>query len=145
MFKKYVNMFREDMKYAMSRRCGLDELNNFLMLLGFIFVLIALFTHKWVIVLIGAFLVVLCYIRVFSTQLDKRKSENDFYMKYMGRVVEFVSYVKLIVKMKIKSIKDQEYVYFVCSTCKQVIRIPKGKNKISIRCPKCGNTFIKRT
>ncbi len=145
MFKKYVNMFREDMKYAMSRRCGLDELNNFLMLLGFIFVLIALFTHKWVIVLIGAFFVVLCYIRVFSTQLDKRKSENDFYMKYMGRVVEFVSYVKLIVKMKIKSIKDQEYVYFVCSTCKQVIRIPKGKNKISIRCPKCGNTFIKRT
>ena len=145
MIKKYLSMFREDMRYVMSRRCGLDELNNFIMLIGFIFVLIALFTHKWVFVLIGAVLVALCYMRVFSTKLDKRRAENDFYMRYMGKVVEFTEYIKLVVRMKIRSVKDKEYVYFVCGTCKQVIRVPKGKNKISIRCPKCSSTFIKRT
>lgn len=145
MFKKYINMFREDMRYVMARRCGLDELNNFIMLIGFIFVLIALFTHKWIFVLIGAMLVALCYMRVFSTKLDKRRSENDLYMRYMGRAVEAANYIKLIIKMKIRSIKDKEYVYFVCSTCKQVIRVPKGKNKISIRCPKCGSSFVRRT
>lgn len=145
MLKKYINMFREDMRYVMARRCGLDELNNFIMLIGFIFVLIALFTHKWIFVLMGAILVVLCYMRVFSTKLEKRRAENDLYMRYMGRVVEFTNYIKLIIKMKIRSIKDKEYVYFVCSTCKQVIRVPKGKNKVSIRCPKCSSTFIKRT
>lgn len=138
-------MFREDMRYVMSRRCGLDELNNFIMLIGFIFVVIALFTHKWIFVLIGGVLVALCYIRVFSTKLDKRRAENDFYMRYMGKAVRFVDYIKLIVKMKIRSIRDKEYVYFVCSSCKQIIRLPKGKNKVSVRCPKCSATFIKRT
>lgn len=145
MLKKYLSMFREDMRYVMSRRCGLDELNNFIMLIGFIFVVIALFTHKWIFVLIGGVLVALCYIRVFSTKLDKRRAENDFYMRYMGKAVRFVDYIKLIVKMKIRSIRDKEYVYFVCSSCKQVIRLPKGKNKVSVRCPKCSATFVKRT
>jgi LSD1 subclass zinc finger protein len=133
------------MRYVMAKRCGLDELNNFIMLIGFIFVVIALFTHKWLFVLIGAFFVTLCYLRVFSTKIDKRMRENDFYMRYMGKVVRFVDYIKLIIKMKIRSIRDKEYVYFVCSSCKQVIRVPKGKNKVSVRCPKCSATFVKRT
>ena len=145
MLKKYVNMFREDMRYAMSRRCGLDELNNFIMLIGFIFVVIALFTHKWVFVLIGTVFVVLCYMRVFSKKLEKRKAENDVYTRYMGNVVRFVDYIKLVINMKIRSIRDKEYIYFVCKSCKQVIRIPKGKNKVSVRCPKCSATYIKRT
>lgn len=145
MLKKYINMFREDMRYVMSRRCGLDELNNFIMLIGFIFVIIALFTHKWIFVLFGAIFVTLCYMRVFSTNIDKRKTENDVYMRYMGKVVRSADYIKLIVKMKIRSIRDKEYIYFVCSSCKQVIRVPKGKNKVSVRCPKCGATFVKRT
>lgn len=145
LLKKYVTMFREDMRDVMSRRCGLDELNNFIILIGFIFILISLFSKKWVFTLLGAFFVVLCYVRVFSKKLDKRRKENDFYMRYMGRVVEVVQYIKLCVRMKVKTIKDEEYAYFVCSTCKQIVRVPKGKNKVNIRCPKCNMTFIRRT
>ncbi|MGN0496111.1 MAG: hypothetical protein ACI4GW_07780 [Lachnospiraceae bacterium] len=145
LWKKYITMLREDMNMVMSKRCGLDELNNFIMLVGFVFILISLFTQKGIFTIIGALLVVLCYLRIFSKKVDKRKKENDFYMRYMGNVVLFVRLIKLILKMKIKSIRDKEYVYFVCKTCRQIIRIPKGKNKISIRCPKCGTTFIRRT
>ncbi len=145
LLKKYVTMFREDMRDVMSRRCGLDELNNFIILIGFIFILISLFSPKWVFTLLGAFFVILCYVRVFSKKLDKRRKENDFYMRYMGRVVEVVRYIKLCVRMKVKTIKDEEYAYFVCSTCKQIVRVPKGKNKVNIRCPKCNMTFIRRT
>lgn len=145
LLKKYVTMFREDMRDVMSRRCGLDELNNFIILIGFIFILISLFSQKWVFTLLGAFFVILCYVRVFSKKLDKRRKENDFYMRYMGRVVEVVRYIKLCVRMKMKTIKDEEYAYFVCSTCKQIVRVPKGKNKVNIRCPKCNMTFIRRT
>lgn len=145
LLKKYVTMFREDMRDVMSRRCGLDELNNFIILIGFIFILISLFSKKWVFTLLGAFFVILCYVRVFSKKLDKRRKENDFYMRYMGRVVEVVQYIKLCVRMKVKTIKDEEYAYFVCSTCKQIVRVPKGKNKVNIRCPKCNMTFIRRT
>ncbi|MCM1157098.1 MAG: hypothetical protein NC300_00355 [Bacteroidales bacterium] len=145
LLRKYVTMFREDMREVMSRRCGLDELNNFIMLLGFIFISAALFTKKPLIAFIGGVLVVLCYVRVFSKNLDKRRKENAFYMRYMGSIVEVCRYVKLCLKMKIKTMRDGEYAYFVCRTCRQIIRVPKGKNKVNIRCPKCSQTFIRRT
>ena len=145
LLKKYITMFRQDMREVMSRRCGLDELNNFIMLIGFICIAIALLMHNWLFTLLGAVLVVLCYLRVFSVDLEKRKKENDFYMRYMGSAVRKWNHLKLIIKMKIKSVRDPQYVYFICNGCGQMIRVPKGKNKVSVRCPKCSQTFIKRT
>lgn len=145
MFHKYVSMLRKDIQSGMKNRCGLDELNNFIMLIGFIYVVAALFTEKWIFTLVGAAFIVLCYLRVFSKKLDKRKKENDFYMKYMGSMVAIVERLKLVARMKIKTLQDKEYAYFVCKTCGQIIRVPKGKNKVSIRCPKCSHTFIKTT
>ena len=148
MLQKYISMIREDIKSAMSKRNGVDELNNLLMLTGFIFVTVALFSKKWQFVLIevtiGTIFIGICYMRVFSKKLEIRQRENAVYMKYMGCVVRFADYLLLCVKMKIKSITDTEHVYFVCSQCKQIIRLPKAKSKVSIRCPKCGHTFIRR-
>lgn len=145
LLKKYITMFRADMRDVMSRRCGLDELNNFIMLVGFLFVLAALFTQKGIFALLGVVFVVICYMRVFSKKLDKRSRENAFYMRYMGSAVAVARRLKLMLKMRIKSIQDKEYTYFVCPTCGQIVRVPKGKNKVNIRCPKCSMTFIRRT
>lgn len=138
-------MLRKDIKEAMGRRCGLDELNNLIMLVGFLYVVAALFTKNKIFLLVGAAFVVLCYLRVFSKNVAKRKKENDFYMRYMGKVVLEARLLKLMIRMKGKSLLDKEYVYFVCDQCHQVIRVPKGKNKVNIRCPKCDHTFVKRT
>lgn len=145
LWQKYLTMIRQDIREGMSKRNGLDELNNLLMLLGFVFVVIALLSQNWIFTLIGAAFIVICYLRVFSKKKDKRKKENAFYMKYMGNIVRKCEHLKLCFRMKVKSIQDSEYVYFVCKKCGQVIRIPKGKNKVSIRCPMCNETFIKRT
>lgn len=145
MFQKYVTMIRQDIKNAMANRNGLDELSSFIMLIGFVYVVVALFTKKRLFILIGAVFIILCYLRIFSKNVEKRRRENAVYMRYMGRVVKFVEYLVLCVKMRVKSFSDKEYAYFVCGGCKQIIRVPKGKNKISIRCPKCSRTFIKRT
>ena len=34
--------------------------------------------------------------------------------------------------------------FFKCPVCKQKLRVPKGKGKVEITCPKCGNKFIKK-
>ena len=145
LLKKYLIMFRQDMRQVMASRCGQDELNNFLMLVGFVFIVLSMLSHKWIFTLLGAGFVVLCYMRIFSPKLEKRKKENDLYMRYLGGVVRKVHHYKLCVKMKIKTSRDTEYAYFVCGKCGQMIRVPKGKNKVSIRCPRCSETFIRKT
>ncbi len=37
------------------------------------------------------------------------------------------------------------YKYYKCPKCKTELRVPKGKGKIKIKCPKCQEQFIKRT
>lgn len=40
---------------------------------------------------------------------------------------------------------DREHKYFRCPNCGQMLRVPKGKGKISISCRNCGTTFQKKT
>ena len=40
---------------------------------------------------------------------------------------------------------DRKNRYFRCPKCKQMVRVPKKRGKINIRCPKCGEKFIRKT
>ena len=40
---------------------------------------------------------------------------------------------------------DKEHRYFTCKQCKTICRVPVGKGKIIITCPKCGHQFIKKS
>ena len=39
----------------------------------------------------------------------------------------------------------RQYRYYKCKECGQELRVPKGKGKIEITCPKCHHSFIKKT
>ena len=41
--------------------------------------------------------------------------------------------------------KDKEHRYYDCPRCRQQVRVPRGKGKIAISCPKCKEKFIRKT
>lgn len=44
-----------------------------------------------------------------------------------------------------EQIKDRDHRYYACPKCRQTVRVPRGKGKISITCPRCKERFVKKT
>ena len=84
-------------------------------------------------------LILLVYIRLFSRNISKRYAENQKYLALENRLRRFFGQKRYLMQQR------KEYHIYKCPGCKQKIRIPRGKGKISIRCPKCGEEFIKNS
>ncbi len=128
----------------MQGRYGLDRLSQVMMIVGLVVVIIAAFVRRPVIVsnliyLVGIVIVILGYIRVFSKNYQKRYNENQKFMQLTGGIWRLLGKEKYMMEQR------RDYRIFTCPGCKQKIRIPKGKGKIEISCPKCHTKFIKKT
>lgn len=127
----------------MQGRYGLDQLSQTMMIFGLIVILIASFVRKPValsnvIYIIGFLTVVFSYVRVFSKNYAKRYAENQKFLQMTSGLRRFFGKEKYMMEQR------KTYRIFTCPGCKQKIRIPKGKGKIEISCPKCHTKFVKK-
>ena len=125
-------------QFMQGRYGGADKLNSHLMYLLFILVIIELFTNSKPLMILSLFLMFYIYFRMFSKNIYKRYAENQKYVQFIAPITKKVNFFK-------KKRKDKTHKYYKCPTCKQVVRVPKGRGKIEISCPKCHTKFIKRT
>ena len=79
------------------------------------------------------------YYRMFSRNIYKRASENQNFLNKTANIRRKINNQKSIFKQR------KVYRIYKCPTCKQKVRVPKGKGKISIHCPKCDTYFIQRS
>lgn len=127
----------------MQGRYGIDQFSKFLLILGIAVVLLSSFLSDNIVGLVFYFvgwaLVVFCYFRMFSRNTSKRYAENQAFLTKTYRIRTFF--------VRQADIWKQRRVYhiYTCPNCRQKIRIPRGKGRIEIRCPKCGTTFIKKS
>lgn len=128
------------MKYKIaaffSGRNGFDDLAKVIMWPSLILMLISGFiTVGWLAAIIHSISlagVIYAYYRVFSKKLDKRQAENHAYLSR-----------KNLLKQRWNQRKTHRF--YRCPQCKTVLRVPRGKGKISITCRSCGEKFIKKT
>ena len=115
----------------MSGRYGTDKLNSHLLWTGVAFCLLSMFMPLAGLVLamtgLSYLFMGIAVFRCLSRNTYKRYQENRKYLAFWSRV------------------KDREHKYFACPRCRQSVRVPKGKGKIAITCPKCREKFIKKT
>ena len=133
------NIMMNRLRQFMIGRYGVDELGIFMLIVYVVLSVINIFVSTPVIVLICYAIFFLWVFRAFSRNIYKRQQENQ---KFLVISKPFRAMINLW-KRKFKE-KDTSR-FFKCPGCKQTIRVPKGKGKIAIRCPKCGNEFVRRT
>ncbi|MGL6201835.1 MAG: hypothetical protein ACRC3H_23190 [Lachnospiraceae bacterium] len=130
---------KEKLIRFMYGRYGVDAFSKFLIGIGFAFAIITMIINLPVLYYISLVLIIYAYFRMFSKNHPKRYAENQAYYKYTRGIRNSVSKLKYNLKQR------RTHHIYSCPSCKQKIRIPKGKGKIEVRCPKCSNTFIKRS
>ena len=76
---------------------------------------------------------------MISRQIAKRAAENQKYLAFEWKVRSKVQ------KKKKEMQQRKTHRIYACPSCKQKIRVPKGRGKIAIRCQKCGTEFVKKS
>ena len=80
-------------------------------------------------------LAVVIVFRTFSRNLAKRRAENAKFLNWWYPVKSRIAGAR-------SRSQDKEHKYFTCKNCKAICRVPAGKGKIEITCPKCGGKII---
>ena len=123
----------------MAGRYGSDQLNNALLLLAIVLMVIEwVMKWNWMSMFILA-LFILCYFRMFSRKVYKRRAENE---KYLRATAGLRLYFR---GLRERWSQRRDYKFFRCPSCRTLLRVPKGKGKLKVVCRKCGNSFIKKT
>ena len=130
---------KERLARFMYGRYGQDDLNRFLSILVMILCIFSILTHRTILYSLALGFLVYSIFRMLSRNIDKRKQENFGYLRIKGKITAFFS------RIKNRWHNRKTYRYYECPSCKQKIRVPKGKGRIRIHCPKCQTPFERKT
>lgn len=122
---------RTGLRHFMEGRYGTDKLNMAILLAGLACSLLASLLPGAVLKLTFTTVSYACMFfaifRTLSRNIYKRYEENRKFLLFFQKL------------------RDKDHRYYNCPRCRQQVRVPKGKGKISITCPKCREKFIKTT
>ena len=130
-FRRLGARLSAGLRTFMQGRYGGDKLNIALVWVSFGAFVVSLFIPiaavKLLFILVYYALLGWAIFRMLSRNTYKRYQENRKYLRFLERI------------------KDREHKYFDCPRCRQPVRVPRGKGKISITCPKCREKFIRKS
>ena len=130
---------REKLVRFMYGRYGVDRLSRHLMTAALVMSFLSMIPVLSFLFPIALALMVWGYARVFSRNNAKRYRELCGYEKLWGKVKGYPARLKSEIQQR------KDYRIFKCPSCKQKLRIPKGRGQVEISCRKCRAVFRRRT
>lgn len=123
MLQKLRDWFRR----LMYGRYGTDGLNMTLFVAALVCSLLGKLGIGLIPNFLSTFLLIYIIYRMFSRNITARQRE----MAAFNRFKKFFT--------------DRQHCYYACPGCGQTVRVPRGKGRVSIHCPRCGARFEKKT
>ena len=131
MIRQFFQLLGYKFRNFMIGRYGTDKLNMAILCAGLAVCLVSAFFHNpqinLLLTAVSYGLMFWALFRSFSRNTYKRYQENRKFLQFFDRL------------------KDRDHRYYDCPKCRQVVRVPRGKGKIAITCPKCRERFVKKT
>ena len=130
-FRQFTAKLSVGLRSFMAGRYGTDRLNMVILCAGLAASILSSLMKIPLLSLIfwllsyGLMIWAIC--RSLSRNTYKRYQENRKFMQFFDRL------------------KDRQHRYFDCPKCRQMVRVPRGKGKISITCPRCREKFVRKT
>lgn len=130
-FRRFGQKLSAGLRNFMQGRYGGDKLNMTILWTGVAACILGMFIPHSVIklslTLVSYILMFWAIFRALSRNQYKRYQENRKYLRFLERL------------------RDRKHKHYDCPKCRQPIRVPRGKGKIAITCPKCKEKFIRKT
>lgn len=119
----------------MIGRYGSDQLGWALLIL---YLILSLLLPGRTLRLVSLIPLVLFWVRFLSRDVVSRAAENRAFLQKAEPVLSFL-------RKKNAQYQDREHRYYSCPNCRQTLRVPRGRGKITITCPKCGRSITRNT
>ena len=121
-FRQFSAKLSAGLRSFMAGRYGTDRLNMVILCAGLFCSLLSVWVKA---VPLNIIFWAIC--RTLSRNTYRRYQENRKFLQFFTRL------------------KDRQNRYFDCPKCRQLVRVPRGKGKIAITCPRCKEKFIRKT
>lgn len=135
--------FRQKVINFMQGRYGVDQLSNFLIWTAVIIALLIMIIRVPALQIVSWLLIIYAYVRILSKNINKRYTQNQKFLNYTFGIRNIFAKIKYRIKYGKQG--QEPYRIYQCRKCNQKIRIPKGKGKIMVTCPKCKYQFKRRS
>lgn len=154
-----MNDWRIKLAKFMNGRYGFDELSQVLMFAALVLMIASNMFRIRIAALFGWAIFFYAWFRILSKNSFKRQKENLKFLKMKdgfagARKAASGGRGSAAAWNKRREQEQQnggfqggaedavEYNYYRCRNCGRTVRVPRGKGKVRITCPDCGNTFI---
>ena len=135
--RSFFYTLRQRLQTFMIGRYGGDLLSKHINVLSMILLVVSWF-WRWA--YIGAVaLLVWSIVRICSRNIYKRQRENQAYLNLLSKLKKR----RNLLRSRWRDRRTHRF--FKCPSCKEYLRVPKGRGNVHITCPRCRHEIERKT
>lgn len=133
-----MEKIKDNIMRFLRGRYGNDQFNNFIILFSLLFAFLNIFMENPILTIVSYASLIYAIYRMFSKDIWTRQKENIAYL-------DNTRFIRIRINLLKRNLTDKQNKYFICPSCKQMVRVPRNKGKIEIKCPKCHQKFDRKS